>query len=144
MNTKLFLIALIASVQIFAQQTKKADSTRFAEITFEEPNHDFGTLNKGDNCVFYYKFTNTGNEPLIISIARTGCGCDVADWPKEPIMPGKSGVIKYRYDSQRIGVFHKSTTVTSNARNGTVVLKVRGVVVETIPAPEIKLQIDGD
>jgi hypothetical protein len=100
--------------------------------------HDFGTLQKGDNCIFYFKFTNTGNEPLIILNAKTSCGCDIAYWPKVPIMPGKSAVIKYQYDSQRIGGFHQSTTVTSNAKNGTVLLKVKGLILDSKLPSDIK------
>lgn len=144
MKTKLLFIALVASFQVFAKQTKNIDTTKFAEIKFEEPNHDFGTLKKGDACRFEFKFTNTGNEPLIINSALTSCGCDVASWPKEPILPGKGGVIKYMYDSNRIGAFHKNATVSSNAKNGIVVLNVKGLVMDKIEPSEIKLKIEGD
>ena len=144
MKTKLLLLLIFATIQLYAQALKNIDSTKFAKITFEEPNHDFGTLKKGDDCRIEFKFTNTGNEPLIINSALTSCGCDVASWPKEPILPGESGVIKYLYDSQRIGQFHKTTTVSSNAKNATIILSVKGVV-ENIKAPsEIKPHIDGD
>ena len=144
MKTNILLFALIASFKLNAQSTKNIDTTRFAEIKFEEPYHDFGILNKGDACVYRYKFTNIGNEPLIIKSAHTTCGCDQADWPITPIMPGKSGVIRYRYDSNRIGVFHKSTTVISNAKTSTVMLRVKGLVKDTILPSEVKLRIDGD
>jgi hypothetical protein len=144
MKTKLLLLSIIAYIQLYAQASKNIDSTKFSEIKFEEPNHNFGILKKGDDCRFEFKFTNTGNEPLIINSALTSCGCDVASWPKEPILPGESGVIKYLYDSQRIGQFHKTTTVSSNAKNATVILSVKGVV-EDLKAPsEILLQIEGN
>lgn len=138
MKINLLFLAFLFSIQLFAQTEKNFDTTRFAEIKFEELYHDFGTLKKGEECVFSYKFINIGNEPLIIISAHTTCGCDVAEWPKEPIMPGKSGVIKYKYDSYRIGVFHKSTTVISNAKNANVLLRVKGVVVDNNPSSDIK------
>jgi hypothetical protein len=144
MKIDLLLLALLLSFQLLAQSTINSDSTRFAEIKFEEAYHDFGILNKGDACVFEYKFTNIGNEPLIIKSAHTTCGCDQADWPTTPIMPGKSGVIRYRYDSNRIGGFHKSTTVISNAKTATIMLRVKGVVKDTNLPSEIKLRIEGD
>lgn len=144
MKTKLLLLAIIATLPLFAQTSKNIDTTRFAEIKFEEPNHNFGTLSKGGDCRFEYKFTNTGNEPLIINYAHTSCGCDVASWPKEPILPGESGIIKYMYDSQRIGTFQKTTTVISNAKNATIVLTVKGVVKDNIDPSEIKLKVEGD
>ena len=144
MKTKLLLLSFIVSIQLYAQASKNIDSTRFAKIAFDAPTHDFGTLKKGDDCRFVFKFTNIGNEPLIINSALSSCGCDVASWPKEPIQPGESGVIKYLYDSQRIGQFHKTTTVSSNAKNATVILSAKGVVEDSITRSEIKSKIDGD
>lgn len=60
------------------------------------------------------KFKNTGNEPLIITNAKGSCGCTVPDWPKEPIMPGQTGVIKIKYDTSRSGSINKSVTITTN------------------------------
>lgn len=121
----------MATTQVFAQQVITKDTTRYPEISFEKLQHDFGTLMEGEECVYSFKFINTGNEPLLIESAHTSCGCDVASWPKEPILPGKGGVVTYKYDSKRIGYFHKTVTVKSNSKNGTLILKVTGVVEDT-------------
>ena len=87
------------------------------EITFEQDIIDLGEFMQYDDpsskCEF--KFTNTGDAPLIISNAKGSCGCTVPVWPKEPIAPGASNVIKVKYDTKRIGAFNKSVTLTSNA-----------------------------
>jgi hypothetical protein len=60
-------------------------------------------------------FTNTGNEPLIINNCTTTCGCDIADAPKDPIAPGKSGIIHYHLDTKsKIGLQNKTITLTYN------------------------------
>ncbi len=102
--------------------------SKTAHIQFETTKHDFGTIQVGDDGSFEFKFKNTGKEPLIIQGVRTSCGCTIAKKPNAPVMPGKSDVIKVRYDTRRIGVFHKTITVTSNADNATVVLVIRGEV----------------
>jgi len=56
------------------------------------------------------------------------CGCTVPDWPKDPILPGKTGVIKVTYNTAIIGVFNKSITVYSNAANNPVGLIIKGNV----------------
>ena len=61
-------------------------------------------------------FTNTGKEPLIIEKAKGSCGCTVPEWPKEPIAPGETAVIKINYDEKRVGPYTKSITITSNAK----------------------------
>ena len=56
-------------------------------IAFTETDFDFGTINDGDQVQHTFEFTNSGDEPLIISNAKGSCGCTVPTWPKEPIAP---------------------------------------------------------
>jgi len=98
-------------------------------ITFEKTIHDYGTIKQGGNGQCEFTFTNTGTNPLVLSNVRSSCGCTVAEWPKEPILPGKSNSIKVRYDTNRVGTIAKSITVTSNAKNSTVKLTIKGNVV---------------
>lgn len=98
------------------------------EIIFETDAHDFGTLQKGAPCEYEFKFKNNGKEPLIIQNAQASCGCTVPSFPKEPIMPGQGGVIKVKYDSNRIGAFTKTVNVTSNAKNSPKIITIKGKV----------------
>ncbi|TAL61763.1 MAG: DUF1573 domain-containing protein [Bacteroidetes bacterium] len=98
------------------------------EIFFDETSHDFGTLQKGDECSFEFKFKNTGKEPLILANCQASCGCTTPACPKEPIAPGASASIKVKYDSNRVGVFNKTVTVTSNAKNSPVTLTIKGKI----------------
>jgi len=98
------------------------------EIKFKATTHDYGTIMQGGepNCEF--KFTNVGKEPLILSGAVGSCGCTIPTYSKEPVMPGKEGTIKVHYDTNRIGSFTKTVTVTSNAKTDRVVLTIQGTV----------------
>ncbi len=133
--------AIITSFAVKAQTTTTtppAPNPNAAEIKFESLVHDYGVLQKGadGNCEF--KFTNVGKEPLILSNVTTSCGCTVPSWNKEPILPGKSGVIKVNYTKTNIvGTISKQITVTSNAATPTVVLSIKGSVVDnTVTTPE--------
>ncbi|UBM60694.1 DUF1573 domain-containing protein [Marinilongibacter aquaticus] len=98
-------------------------------LKFETDSHDFGEVSEGPVARYSFKVTNTGTAPVVISSARASCGCTTPDWSKDPIMPGASSEIKVGYNTQgRIGPFHKTITVTSNAENGTVVLSIDGKV----------------
>lgn len=107
------------------------------EIKFEKVVHDYGTIVKGANGTCEFEFTNTGKEPLILSKPISSCGCTVPTWPQEPILPGKSDVIKVTYNTNSIGPINKSITVYSNAQTNRVVLSIKGRVVaapvETVP-----------
>ena len=84
-----------------------------------------------------FKFTNTGKEPLILSKPQSSCGCTVPTWPQEPILPGKSDVIKVTYNTNNVGPINKTVTVTSNAKTSRLVLSIKGTVTakpaETVP-----------
>lgn len=102
-------------------------STQAQEISFEKEIHDFGTFNQHGDGAYEFTFTNNGNAPLIISNAKGSCGCTVPVWPKEPIAPGQSNVIKVKYDTKRIGAFNKSVTISSNSITApTKVIRIKG------------------
>jgi hypothetical protein len=130
---KFFLLSMFVSMALTvlnAQETVTAEEpTDGPKISFTEQEHNYGTLQKGGdgNCEFV--FTNEGNEPLILSNVKASCGCTVPTWTKEPIMPGQTGSIKVRYNTNNIGAFTKTITVTSNAVNTPrLTLKIRGKV----------------
>ena len=74
-------------------------SDKQAAITFEKEEHDFGSLLQGEVVSYSFHFTNTGNAPLIISQVTSSCGCTVANYSRDPIAPGKKGVIQATYNS---------------------------------------------
>ena len=102
-------------------------------IAFEETEYDFGMVMEGEKVVHDYKFTNTGDEPLIIKNAKGSCGCTVPDWPREPIAPGESSVIKVQFDSKNKGkvgggLQSKRVTITANTDPVNTYLTIKGKV----------------
>ena len=138
MKKILFITALIltGTYSIQAQESKPATSTANTAVndadapvmSFETDMHDFGTIKFAGNGTCEFKFTNTGKTPLIISNAKGSCGCTVPDWPKEPIKPGQTSAIKATYDTKRVGAFTKTVTVTSNAKEASKILTIKGSV----------------
>lgn len=131
---------LFVSNLMMAQETKTTTNaaeqpTSLADIKFEKTVHDFGNIPQGGNGECEFVFTNTGKEPLVINNCMGSCGCTVPQCPKEPILPGKKGVIKVKYDTNRVGPFVKSVTVNSNAKSGVVTLQIKGTV-EAKPVEE--------
>ena len=104
---------------------------KVAKIEFESDTIDYGTIEKGSNGVRVFKFTNTGSAPLIISKVSSSCGCTIPKKPKDPILPGKTGEIEVKYDTNRVNPIRKTITVISNAETPTVALKIKGLVVDS-------------
>jgi hypothetical protein len=137
----LFRISACVVALLFLQNTSQAQDS--ARITFDKKVHDYGTIYQNDNGVCEFTFTNTGKVPLVLTNVYSSCGCTVPSWPKEPTMPGKSNVIKVKYNTSRLGSINKTVTVESNAANGTVRLSIKGNVLirpaETLPEKEDNL-----
>src|SRR5690554_7582307 len=104
---------------------------KVAKIEFKTDVIDYGTIEKGANGVRVFEFTNTGNAPLIISKVSSSCGCTIPKRPEGPILPGKTGEIQVKYDTNRPGPIAKAITVVSNADTPTVILKIKGTVKAT-------------
>lgn len=116
--------AISAAPQQAATAAPNAPTTT---IKFKTETHEFGTLQEGDPAEAEFVFTNTGNKPLIIQNVQPGCGCTTPYWSKDPVAPGKTGVIKAAYGTKgRVGPFNKNITVTSTA--GTNVIYIKGTV----------------
>lgn len=101
-----------------------------AEITFDEKLWDFGEIAEGEIVEHDYTFTNTGKSDLIITDAKSTCGCTVPEKPKEPIPPGGSGKIKVRFNSRmKAGPQSKTIRISANTHPKTVTeIKLKGVV----------------
>jgi Protein of unknown function (DUF1573) len=123
-------IALITLVCVFTGNSVKAQDSHPAAsgIQFTSTTHDFGKIEQGKPVTVEFEFTNPSMVPLIISNVRPTCGCTIADYPKEPVAPGKSGKIVVTYNAAAIGVFQKTIVVTSNATEGTTNLIIKGEV----------------
>ena len=120
--TKFFIAILLcfSYTNVFSQ----------AKITFESDVVDYGTIEKGDDGVREFKFTNTGSSPLFITQVRSSCGCTIPKKPTDSIMPGVEEVIEVKYDTNRVGPIRKTITVSSNAVTPVVALQIKGTVEE--------------
>lgn len=106
------------------------DTAHYTLIKWKDTLIDFGTIQMGDSVNVKFKFTNIGSTPLFIFNTRTSCGCTITNFSKDPVMPGKSGIITATYKSGRqSGKINKAITVMANTKNYTNnVLFIRGVV----------------
>lgn len=123
-NVMLILFVGLLSLSVSAQE-------KVAKIEFKTDVIDYGTIEKGSDGVRVFEFTNTGNAPLIISNVKSTCGCTVPKKPDGPIMPGETGEISVKYDTNRVNPIRKTITVTSNADTPSVALKIKGLVVDS-------------
>lgn len=105
--------------------------SELAKMVFTDTVFDFGAIDEGATVTRAFSFTNEGKKPLIISAANASCGCTVADYPGEPIAPGKSGAVTVRFNSAgKPGHQEKSITLRANTLHGVHSLFLKGEVRE--------------
>lgn len=100
------------------------------EMKFDEEVFDFGKITQGEKVSHAFKFKNTGGKNLIISGANGSCGCTVPEWPKEPIAPGKEGVINVVFSSEgKSGYQEKTVTIVTNCEPATRVIRIKTEII---------------
>lgn len=104
------LISVLISTQLHSQNNKTSTDS----FKFEKNLINYGKIKKGSNGIRVFKFTNVGDEPIIITDVKTSCDCAVPKKPEDPIMPSESGEIEVEYDTKKIGGFSKVITIFYN------------------------------
>src|SRR5690554_6552374 len=75
---------------------------------------DAGEVALGENVKTIIKVKNTGTYPLILAEVKGSCSCTVADYPKDPIAPGKSIDIETKIETRALGKLVKDVRITAN------------------------------
>ncbi len=129
----LLIVAAIITMGAFSSVADENEK-KGPVLEFEKSRQDYGTVYVDDlpDGNLEIKFTNAGDEPLVISNVRACCGTRVTDWPREPIMPGDEETIEVSFRlaprPQRIS---RSVTVNyNNEERPTVRYRIVGQVVE--------------
>jgi hypothetical protein len=97
-------------------------------MSFDKAEHDFGTIEQGAAQETAFTFTNTGNAPLIITDAKSSCGCTVPNPPKEAIAPGESSELLVKFNGAGQNQITKTITVTANTAKGSEILRIKAFV----------------
>lgn len=123
---KIFLLLGVAfgfTALLHAQHAKP-------QLAFEKTLYDFGSMPEDKGTVqFTFNFTNTGGQPLVLHQVQASCGCTSPEWTRNPVPPGGKGTVKVTFDPKnRPGNFNKSITISSNAQNASLVLRITGNV----------------
>lgn len=132
----LFVLASCTSNEGANAEERKVEYAAYIDapttIKFEEMAYDFGEATDGDMVRHTYKFTNSGENNLVLIDVKGSCGCTVPEnWPKHPIEPGASGEIEVVFNSNnRVGHVRKNIRVEANTNPTVTTLTLTGKVNE--------------
>lgn len=129
MNLKFYIFTSMKKTAILVFLLFLGSFISAQSITFSQDQIDYGIIKKNSDGNQIFKFTNTGDKPLIISNVKSSCDCSVPSWTRNPILPGKSGEINVKYNTKNLGKFSKSIEVFSNdPKISRKLLKIKGEV----------------
>jgi hypothetical protein len=117
----LFTFFMLFGIMAYAQT---ASTFKWSETT-----HDFGKIEQNKPATHEFKITNTGKTALSIGGVTASCGCTVPEYTKEPIAPGKTGIVKATFNAAAAGPFNKSITVNIVGSTTAELLTIKGEVV---------------
>ena len=102
------------------------DSAGFA---LDRAEHDFGTVARGDTVSVTFQ-VRAGSQPVVVLSAVTDCGCTWAEYPKQPLLPDETGLVKVFFAARDKGNFYKTVRLRLNSggRGCSEALTVRGMV----------------
>lgn len=122
------LFAIVLSIGCIMAQENLSQK---GNAQFKNTVHDFGKVAEevgSVSCEFV--FTNIGKQPIVIQEIRTSCGCTTPSYTKDPVLPGKTGVIKVTYSTiGRPNAFNKTITVFTNEPDQEYKLYIKGEVI---------------
>jgi len=119
----------IEDSNLAAAAKRDAVSSKFPKLEFDKKEHDFGEIEKGTQVETVFKYTNTGDAPLVITDIKSTCGCTIPkDWSREPLAVGDSGQFIVKYNGAGPNKITKSVTVTANTEKGSEVVKITAFV----------------
>ncbi len=109
--------------------TPEEAKKRYPFATVDVHSIDFGRLESGKTIAGKVYITNEGSFDLLIANARSSCGLMIQTWPSAPVNPGDTVQLNFRFDSSRIGSFHRVITIHTNGWHKDLTIEVRGEVV---------------
>lgn len=127
-NQIAFILFVVISFAACSQQRTQLqqdaaiapDPATFTKVQWADSIKDFGTINMGDSVRITFVCKNVGDKPLLLTQVKPGCGCTVADYTHEAILPGSEGSVTGIFNSNRShpGEVRKSIFVTTNTPDG--------------------------
>ena len=94
------------------------DTANYTTIEWEDTVRNFGIIREGDKVFIKFSFKNTGSKALFLTTVQPSCGCTVADFSRNAVLPGKGGEVIANFNSKdHPGYIHKTIMVTTNTSN---------------------------
>lgn len=128
---RLFRFAFVAAMALLSVSSLRAQSPKGADIEFQTNIVDLGELSHDDDKqVVRLAYTNTGDQPLVVTEVRTSCTCTTVQYDRKRVMPGERGSIVITLDPAKApeGNLYRVLQVYSSAHSGVKHITLKAVI----------------
>ena len=132
----IMVLSLVSNLSILNAQDLAANTVLSSSevnptaLAWDKTTHNFGEIPQGIPVETTFTLTNQSNEVLLIKEVKTTCGCTVAGYSQDPILPGESTLIKATYNAKKEGQINKTIKVFTNLNDEFIPLQLKGKVVK--------------
>ena len=111
-----------------------SNSTPLAKARIDEPEFDFGSMQRGTTNSHVFRVTNEGDAPLVLTPGETSCKCTSFTAGAGPIAPGGTGDVTLEWAAKVMpGPFRQTAKLgTNDPRLPQITLSVAGEVIDAV------------
>lgn len=133
MRTAWFYLLIFFVTATGCSWSSDSDKIKSTKVSFKDSSRHYYPIPQGKDLNVTYFYTNTGENPLVISEVQSSCGCAKVKFTDRPLEPGGEGNIEIAYDSYKnIGYSQVFITVIMN----TTPVKMHTLVFDVNIVPE--------
>jgi len=122
---------------------KQIESIGAPKLFLEKSLYDFGEITPNDKKTAVFKFSNLGDQPLLVKDIKRCCGV-VAKVDKKELAPGESGTLTVEYQTSiGSGVFKRQVgLITNDPKSPQALLTFTGKVIRTLTWSPAKIELN--
>lgn len=121
---KILLLASAFVLGVAAMAQVKPDDV----AKFNVETHDFGVVKQSIPVTYAFEIKNISDKPLVVENSWASCGCTTPEKITEPIMPGKTAMLKVQYNAANVGPINKDVYIQFAGVAGPKTVKIVGEV----------------
>ncbi len=100
---KILLLATAFVFTLGAMAQPKPDEV----VKVNTEKHDFGKIKVGVPVTYSFEIKNISDKPIVVENSWASCGCTTPEKIVDPIMPGKTALLKVQYNAAGCCSFYK-------------------------------------
>ena len=102
-------ILLLATAFAFTLGAFAQNADALIKVNTEK--HDFGKIVQNTPVSFSFEIKNISDKPVVVENTWASCGCTTPEKIVDPIMPGKTAMLKVQYNAAAAAPFTKDVFI---------------------------------